>query len=84
MIYPGKNGPLSSMRLEAFRDGLEDFSLLGGLPKKEMRNVVDKALTFGSECGGRTFNSGVNVTVDATGLEALRRVVASVSLQIVK
>lgn len=27
-LYPGENGPLSSMRLECFRDGIEDYDLL--------------------------------------------------------
>ena len=27
-VYPGKNGPYSSMRLENFRDGIEDYDLL--------------------------------------------------------
>jgi hypothetical protein len=28
IIYPGRNGPLSSIRFEAMRDGLEDYELL--------------------------------------------------------
>lgn len=27
-VYPGEHGPLSSLRLEAFRDGIEDYDLL--------------------------------------------------------
>ena len=33
IVYKGKNGPLSSIRLEALRDGLEDFELLKLLEK---------------------------------------------------
>ena len=28
MVYPGINGPISSIRYELFRDGVEDFELL--------------------------------------------------------
>ena len=34
IAYPGKTGPLSSIRLEAMRDGIEDFELLKLLEKK--------------------------------------------------
>jgi hypothetical protein len=34
IVYPGANGPLSSMRLEAMRAGAEDFELLKLLAKK--------------------------------------------------
>ena len=27
-VYPGKDGPISSLRLENFRDGIEDYELL--------------------------------------------------------
>ncbi len=35
IVYPGKRGPLSSIRLEALRDGVEDFELLKLLEKKD-------------------------------------------------
>ena len=28
LVYPGENGPLSSLRLENFRDGIEDYDIL--------------------------------------------------------
>jgi hypothetical protein len=34
IVYPGANGPLSSIRLEAMRDGIEDYELLKLLSKK--------------------------------------------------
>lgn len=34
ITYPGKAGPLSSIRLEAMRDGIEDYELLRLLEKK--------------------------------------------------
>lgn len=34
IIYPGKQGPLSSIRFEAMRDGIEDFELFKALAKK--------------------------------------------------
>jgi hypothetical protein len=34
IVYPGKRGPLSSIRLEAMRDGIEDYELLKLLEKK--------------------------------------------------
>ena len=27
-VYPGKDGPISSLRLENFRDGIEDYELM--------------------------------------------------------
>jgi hypothetical protein len=50
LIYPGPNGkPLSSIRLEAIRDGIEDyeyFYILDGLVTKAEKNPkVSKALT---------------------------------------
>ena len=35
ITYPGKRGPLSSVRFEALRDGAEDFELLKLLEKKD-------------------------------------------------
>jgi len=35
ITYPGKTGPLSSIRLEAMRDGIEDYELLRLLEKKD-------------------------------------------------
>jgi len=37
VVYPGKNGPLSSMRFEAHRIGCEDYDLLQLLKKKNSK-----------------------------------------------
>ncbi len=37
IVYPGKKGPMSSIRLEAMRDGIEDYELLRLLEKKNPR-----------------------------------------------
>lgn len=39
IVYPGKYGPLSSIRLEALRDGVEDFELLKLLEKKDLKKA---------------------------------------------
>ena len=37
IIYPGKDGPVSSIRWEALRDGVEDFELLWLLEKEQTK-----------------------------------------------
>lgn len=39
IVYPGKSGPMSSIRLEALRDGVEDFELLKLLEKKDLKKA---------------------------------------------
>lgn len=39
IVYPGKYGPLSSVRLEAMRDGIEDYELLKLLEKRDAREA---------------------------------------------
>ena len=39
IVYPGKRGPMSSIRLEALRDGVEDFELLKLLEKKDPKKA---------------------------------------------
>ncbi len=41
IVYPGKYGPLSSIRLEAMRDGIEDYELLRLLALKD-RKAADR------------------------------------------
>lgn len=51
IVYPGKRGPLSSIRLEAMRDGIEDYELLKLLESKnpklarEICDSIVKSLT---------------------------------------
>ena len=39
IVYPGKRGPLSSIRLEALRDGIEDYELLILLKAKNLKKA---------------------------------------------
>jgi len=41
IVYPGARGPLSSIRLEAMRDGIEDYELLRLLAKSD-REAADE------------------------------------------
>lgn len=48
ITYPGKYGPLSSIRFEAMRDGLEDYELLKLLEKdnpKKAKQIADSVIT---------------------------------------
>lgn len=79
LVYPGAQGPLSSIRLENIRDGLEDAALLRGLTpsiRTELLARVMEART-GFAPGGAY---GINITVDADGLEAIRRNAAKARL----
>lgn len=82
LIWPGEHGPMSSIRFENYRDGLEDHALLSRLSAVQGKKLVDQALSFGPEplSGTRGPSVGVNVTVNATGLEALRRSAANMML----
>ncbi|MET9270941.1 glycoside hydrolase domain-containing protein [Kribbella sp. NPDC003557] len=40
MFYPGPNGPMASIRLENFRDGMEDYNLLW-LLRQELQDTPD-------------------------------------------
>jgi len=46
IAYPGREGPISSLRLEAMRDGIEDYELLKLLEEKIRR--IKEELGFGS------------------------------------
>lgn len=43
-VYPGKDGPLSSIRQKNFYDAIQDYKLLNTLEKKVGREVVEKLL----------------------------------------
>lgn len=75
LIWPGVHGPMSSVRFENYRDGLEDHALLSRLSVAQGKELVDQALSFNPEplSGVRSPDVGVNVTVDAAQLEVLRR-----------
>ncbi len=42
MVYPGANGPMSSIRWEQLREGIEDFELVGQLRARQPENEVLK------------------------------------------
>ena len=66
-MYPGEAGPLSSVRLEAYRMGLEDRALLA-LLTSEQRAAVS----------GRLVQSATNWTLDGGLLEKARRDAAAI------
>ena len=80
LVYPGLNGPVSSMRLENFRDGLEDHSLLARLTAGALAALAKQVLSFRADTYPRKAGVGVNVTVDAAGLERVRRRAAELVL----
>lgn len=43
IVYPGKRGPISSIRFEALRDGVEDFEMLRLLQRKDP-GTADKVM----------------------------------------
>lgn len=72
--YPGKCGPLMSVRAENFRDGMEDYSLFRRLPPAKRRALVQAALSYSTGFPGAAARPlGMNITVTPAGLEALRR-----------
>ena len=44
-VYPGLHGPLSSLRLEAYRMGLEDRALLALLTPAQRMQIADKMVS---------------------------------------
>ena len=107
LIWPGASGPLTSIRFENYRDGLEvsaaapfvssfakqpseeaaaqDHALLSRLSAAQGKHTVDQALTFTAEDPHSTTRGpgvGVNVSVDAAGLEKLRRAAANTAMSL--
>ncbi|MER7690326.1 glycoside hydrolase domain-containing protein [Streptomyces sp. NPDC097610] len=60
LVYPGKNGPMSSIRWEQLKEGIEDFELVSELRKKRGggdSTALTEALTTATrELDGRTKN----------------------------
>jgi len=67
IAYPGRDGPLSSLRLEAMRDGLEDYEYLK-LLEEEIKKVKEKL-------GGRALKE----PFERRALELCMRVVPSIT-----
>lgn len=61
LVYPGKNGPLSSIRLEQMRAGVEDYELLEMLKVKdisEAENIFDRCFRgFSDVCTSDQFSN---------------------------
>eukprot|EP00040_Diaphanoeca_grandis_P012619 m.63920 g.63920 ORF g.63920 m.63920 type:complete len:620 (+) comp23363_c0_seq1:186-2045(+) len=77
LLYPGVTGPITSIRLENFRDGIEDYQMLQRLSEKARVSVIGSAIksrTGWPYSGGPIF--GVNITVNSSQLDTLRRSVA--------
>lgn len=68
--YPGEAGLLSSTRLVAIRDGVEDWQLLRRLPSAARASIVRHLV-----------RNGTDWTADATLLEKTRRKAAALALQ---
>ncbi|MGO4418676.1 glycoside hydrolase domain-containing protein, partial [Streptomyces sp. MCAF7] len=45
LVYPGKDGPMSSIRWEQLKEGIEDYELISRLRKKEAGAADSDALT---------------------------------------
>ena len=44
IIYPGENGPVSSIRWELLKEGIEDFELLRIVDSKQKKEAIDMAV----------------------------------------
>ena len=76
-VYPGSDGPLSSLRLENFRDGLEDLELLARLAATDparMETLAKQVIT------GFEPRVGVNATDDPRVLANARLAAAEALL----
>jgi len=67
IVYPGKRGPLPSLRLEAMRDGLEDYELF--------KLLEDEISAVKRELGGKA----LELPFERRALELCRRVVPSIT-----
>jgi hypothetical protein len=60
LVYPGKNGPMSSIRWEQLKEGIEDFELIAQLRKKDGGTddsaLADALTTATRDLDGRTKN----------------------------
>lgn len=60
LVYPGKDGPMSSIRWEQLKEGIEDFELVGELRRKEGGSdsaaLTEALATATRDLDGRTKN----------------------------
>ncbi|MFI7405733.1 glycoside hydrolase domain-containing protein [Streptomyces sp. NPDC049541] len=76
LVYPGRNGPMSSVRWEQLKDGIEDFELIQELRKKDGGTNDGDALTHAlttatRDLDGRTKNVTDVETARAAVVKAL-------------
>ena len=61
LVYPGKNGPIGSVRLEQMRAGVEDHELLEMLKEKdihEANNIIESCFrSFSDVCISSQFSN---------------------------
>ncbi|MET7476985.1 glycoside hydrolase domain-containing protein [Streptomyces sp. NPDC005648] len=72
LVYPGKNGPMSSVRWEQLKEGIEDFELIDQLRKKSGGTRDSDALTQALTTATRDLDGR---TKDVTDVETARAAV---------
>ncbi|MFJ9905584.1 glycoside hydrolase domain-containing protein [Streptomyces sp. NPDC101152] len=72
LVYPGGNGPMSSIRWEQLKEGIEDFELIGELRKKEGGTADSDALAQALSTATRNLDGR---TKDVTDVETARAAV---------
>ena len=73
IVYPGSDGPWSSMRMEAMREGIEDYELLMALADKD-RRAADRITR-------RVFRSFTDYTEDVPAFRRARAALLKASQQ---
>ena len=72
LVYPGKNGPMSSIRWEQLKEGIEDYELIAELREKEAGTADSDALTEALTTATRNLDGR---TKDVTDIETARAAV---------
>jgi len=68
LIYPGKNGPIASARLEVLREGIEDWEILNVVRHKHGASAVRRLLTglFSSTAKGAKLGCTIGCPIKTT------------------
>ncbi|WP_262700761.1 MULTISPECIES: DUF4091 domain-containing protein [Streptomyces] len=72
LVYPGKDGPMSSVRWEQLKEGIEDYELIAQLREKEPGAADSDALTEALATATRNLDGR---TKDVTDIETARAAV---------
>jgi hypothetical protein len=72
LVYPGRNGPMSSIRWEQLKEGIEDFELIDELREKDGGTTDTDALTRALGTATRDLDGR---TKDVTDVETARAAV---------